>query len=109
MAARSRCSFIVQILVLAPDGSCGISTLLFELAPLVRGAAAFFVSSGVLLVVEDGGLLGGSAAAACEFDLVSVRACVCLFLLILYTNSLSKKKRKISHRNQLYKIPMPFL
>ena len=95
MAARSRCSFIVQILVPAPDGSCGISTLLFELAALVRGEAAFFVSGGVLLAFEDGVLLGGSVAAACECVLPCVRACVHLCLLIMYTSSLSKKKKKI--------------
>ena len=104
MAARSRCSFNVQILVPAPDGSCGISTL-FELAAPVRGEATFFISGGVLLAFEDGVLLGGSVAAACEFDPVSVRACVCFFLLILYTNSLSKKKIfqvEISHVDRIY-------
>ena len=93
MAARSRCSFNVKILVPATDGSCGISTLLFELAAPVRGEATFFFSGSVLLAFEDGVLLGGSVAAACEFDPVSVRACVCFFLLILYTNSLSNKKK----------------
>ena len=74
--------------------------LLFELAALVRGEAAFFVSGGVLRVVEDGGLLGGSNAAVCEFDLVLVRACVCLFLLILYTNSFQKRKVDSLHKKK---------
>ena len=45
-SARGRCSFIVQMLMLALAGSCGCSTRLLQLAPLVRGDAAFFGSGG---------------------------------------------------------------
>ena len=76
----------------ASAGLCGDSTWLFELAATVRGELAFFGSGGVLAVLEDGVLLGGSEFGVRRVRLVCVRACLLLFLLILYTNSFQKKK-----------------
>jgi hypothetical protein len=57
----------------------------------VRGKLAFFLSGGLLLELEGGVRRGGSDLAVwCVFP-SSVRVCAFL-LLMLYTNSLQKKK-----------------
>ena len=70
----------------ASAGFCGDSTWLFELAASVRGEPASFFPGGVPAVLEGGVLLGGSEFGVCRVRFASVRACLCLFLLILYTD-----------------------
>ena len=76
----------------ASAGLCSDSTKLFELVALVRGECAFFCPGGVPAVLEGGVLLGGSEFGVRRVRLACVRVCLCLFLLILYTNSFKKKR-----------------
>ena len=99
-AARSRCSFIVQILAPASDGSCGISTRLVGPLASVRGELAFLLSGGVLLVLGGGVRRGGSSFAGRRVFPVSVRVCAFVFLLIC-TRPLFKKKKICSENVEL--------
>ena len=76
----------------ASAGLCSDSTRLFELVALVRGECAFFCPGGVPAVLEAGVLRGGSEFGVRRVRLASVRVCLFLLLLILYTKSLQKIK-----------------
>ena len=71
-AARGRCSFNVQMLVLASAGSCGCSTRLLQLASPVRGEAAFFSSGGCWRL----------KTVCCSADLRSLRVSSILPLIV---------------------------